>query len=72
VKPFTYAPSSGYIELLGQVGKEQFKLGRFVENHTSFSPKEDGELILRVNEPRWLKMVYENNFGVLKLTITAE
>lgn len=71
-KPFTYAPTSGYMELLGQVGKEQFKLGRLAQSQIPFTPKENGELILRVNEPKLLKMVYKNNFGVLKLTITTK
>ena len=47
-------------------------LGRLAKNHRSFSPKENGELILRVNEPKLnSKKVYGNNFGVLKLTIEA-
>ncbi len=73
-KPLTYAPTSGYMELLGQVGNEQFKLGRFAdaENNKTFTPKESGELILRVNEPRFLDFTYKNNFGVLKLKIEVK
>ena len=68
-KPFTYAPSSGYMELLGEVANQQFKLGRLAKSGEVFTPSEDGELILRVNEPKLLKTVYDNNFGVLKLVI---
>ena len=71
-KPLTYAPTSGYMELLGQVGNEQFKLGWFAENNKTFTPKESGELILRVNEPRFLDFTYKNNFGVLKLEIEVK
>gem|GEM_PF-2380020 len=69
-KPIAYAPLSGYMALLGEVGGQQFKLGQAIKNKTSFTPRQDGELIIRVNEPRFLKMVYDNNFGVLKLTVT--
>jgi len=71
-KSIVYAPLSGYMELLGEVEGEQFKLGRLSKSKELFSPKRDGELILRVNEPRFLKSVYENNYGVLKLTINTE
>ena len=68
-KPLTYAPLSGYMELLGEVGDQQFKLGRLAKNKTLFTPNEDGELLLCVNEPRYSENVYKNNFGVLKLII---
>ena len=68
-KAISYAPLSGYMELLGEVEGQQFKLGKLSKTKELFSPKKDGELILRVNEPRFSKSVYMNNYGVLKLTI---
>lgn len=68
-KPFTYSPFGAYMELLGEVNGQQFDLGRMAENETTFSPKRDGELVLRVNEPRLTESAYENNFGVLTLIV---
>lgn len=70
-KLIAYAPLSGYMELLGEVDEQQFKLGRLANSRLLFTPKNDGELIIRVNEPRFSEDVYKNNFGVLKLTITV-
>ncbi len=71
-KSIAYSPFSGYMELLGVVGTQQFELGKMAENGHPFSPKEDGELIIRINEPRCFEQVYENNSGILELTITLE
>lgn len=69
-KAFTFRPLSGYMELLGQVGSEQFSIGELAKDKKPFTPKEDGELILKVNEPIFCtERVYGNNFGILKLTI---
>lgn len=71
-KPLAYAPTRGYTELLGVVANQQFALGHIAANGTAFTPDEDGELIIRVNEPKYFSNVYENNSGVLKLTINSE
>jgi len=71
-KTIAYAPFNGYMELLGVVAEQQFELGKLAQTGSKFSPNEDGELILRVNEPRFMKQVYENNSGVLELTITSK
>ncbi len=71
-KPFAYSLSTGYMALLGEVAGEQFLLGQLAKNKKTFTPKKDGELILRVNEPRWLDEVYKNNHGMLRLTIKVE
>lgn len=71
VKPFSNSPTTGYMALLGKVAGQQFSIGKLAKNKGTFTPKKDGELILYVNEPRmmFLKDVYKNNHGMLRLTI---
>lgn len=77
-KPTAFAPSAGFMELLGVVAGQQFRLGRIAEPSEEgglspevFCPKNTGELILRVNEPRFGgARFYNNNSGKLELTIT--
>ena len=69
-KLFSYKFSSGYMELLGEVNGQRLKLGRMARNKTVFSPKKSGELIVRVNEPRFNNKYYANNRGQLTLVVT--
>ena len=64
--PLTYSKPSGYMELLGEVSGQQFRLGKLSSSEAAFIPKQDGELILRVNEPRFMESVYQNNFWCIK------
>jgi len=46
-----------------------FRLGSFAEKRITFTPKEDGELIVFVNEPKISDTFYDNNTGTLQLTV---
>ena len=70
-KPFTYSPSSGYMQLLGRVSGQQFNLGEYAKSAKTFQPNETAELIVTVNEPKFSDLFYKNNFGQVKLTIKA-
>lgn len=53
---------------VGQLAAAALETGSAAPGY--FTPEIDGELVLLVNEPRWLPMTYENNFG--KLTLAVE
>lgn len=49
--------------------EKPFRLGKMVENKSFFTPKESGELIVFVNEPKFSDTFYDNNTGTLQLTV---
>ena len=69
VTPLEHAAMAGYTELIGEVQKETMRLGQMVKDNTIFSPNENGELIVKINEPNIGEFVYKNNNGKLKLTV---
>jgi len=79
-KQFTYIPQAGYMELIGEVNGELFRLGNIAKDYSdqssqaeSYQPKNTGELIVRANEPKLFfnKRYYSNNSGILDLQILA-
>ena len=68
-KLISYAPTAGYMELIGEVKGNILRVGKLADEETIFSPKQTGELILRVNEPRVGKSFYDNNEGSAMLFI---
>ena len=79
-RAFTYMPKAGYMELLGEVGGQHFRIGNFTAPLASsttaqnnFKPKTDGELIVRANEPKYFNdFFYSNNSGTLLLQIITK
>ena len=46
-----------------------FRLGKLANTCAAFTPREDGELIAFVNEPKGAGKYYDNNTGTLTLTV---
>ena len=78
-KKFNFVPEADYMELVGQVGKEHFRIGKIAKGvdesgkefeGKAFEAPASGELIVRANDPRWFKIIfYGNNSGTLDLTV---
>lgn len=69
--PIAHSLKVGYMGLLGQIDGKNYLIGKLAVKGQVFTPHDNGELVLRVNEPRFLSSVYKNNHGRVELLIEA-